>query len=56
MIEKIKQAIRESDMLSQRDKGIVLDIITNIQIEEIQKEIDKMNKRLWGNENYSSRQ
>lgn len=44
MIEKIKQALIESDM-SPRDLRIALDIITNIQIKEIQKEIDEMNKR-----------
>ena len=54
MIEKIKQALIESDM-SPRDLRIALDIITNIQIKEIQKEIDEMNKRLQCHENTSPR-
>ena len=50
MIEKIKQALIESDM-SPRDLRIALDIITNIQIKEIQKEIDEMNARMMRKEN-----
>ena len=44
MIDEIKQALIESDM-SPRDLRIALDIITNIQIKELQKEIDEMAKK-----------
>jgi hypothetical protein len=37
--------------MSPRDLRIALDIITNIQIKEIQKEIDKMAKLMMRKEN-----
>lgn len=55
MIEKIKQALIDSDM-SPRDLRIALDIITDIQIKELQKDIDELNKRRCCYENTSSRQ
>lgn len=55
MIEKIKQALIDSDM-SPQDLRIALDIITDIQIKELQKDIDELNKRWCCYEYPSSRQ
>lgn len=51
MIEKIKQALINSDM-SPWDLRIALDIITQIQIEELQKDITEL-RRQQGFENNS---
>ena len=44
MIEEIKQALIKSDM-SPRDLRIALDIITQIQIEELQKDIAELRRQ-----------
>lgn len=51
MIEEIKQALINSDM-SPRDLRIALDIIAQIQIEELQKDITEL-RRQQGFENNS---